>query len=146
MQYPSSWPKPNNDKPEYLQSRISEQQKHELFNRIVTTRDLAKLLNVHEKYLSNRFPSKVVITDKKPLTQARMLYKLEVARQVLRGLYSIQQAANVAHVSYNTMQRCVQKAKQVSPELVKPYIAIVLAQKQQTIKRARDARKPSATV
>lgn len=145
MQYPTFWPKHDPRKPDSLQSRISEHQKQDLFNRRVTTRALAKVLGVHEKYLSYKFYTKVKVIDKKPLTDARKLYKLEIGIQVLEGKYSIQEAANVAYVSYNTMQRFVMKAKAHAPHLIAPYVAVVLAQKQLAIKRARDARKPSTT-
>jgi AraC-like DNA-binding protein len=143
MLYPPFWPKANSHKPGSLQSRITEQQKTDLFNRRITTRALAKTLGVHEKYLSYKFYTKVEIVDKRPLIEGRKNYKLEVALQVLKGDHSIQQAADLAFVSYNTMQRFVAKAKKLSPELIAPYIVIVLAQKQLNIKRARDARKLS---
>ena len=145
MQYPSFWPKADSHKPGSLQSRITEQQKRDLFNRRITTRKLAKLLGVHETYLSYKFFTKVEIVDKRPLIEGRKLYKLEIAIQVLKGVHTIQEAADIAYVSYNTMQRCLQKAKKHAPELIQGYIAIVLAQKQLTIKRARDARKLSTT-
>lgn len=145
MDYPKFWPKANPLKPESLQSRISEQQKRDLFNRRITTRALAKALGVHEKYLSYKFYAKSQIVDKKPLIETRKLYKLEVAVQVLEGKYSMQQAADIAFVSYNTMQRCVQKAKKLAPGLIAPYAAIVLLQKQISIKKARDARKLGST-
>lgn len=143
MLYPAFWPKPNPQKPGSLQTRITEQQKIDLFNRNITTRELARDLGVHEKYLSFRFYTKQEITDKKPLIETRKLYKLEIAVMVLKGTYGVQEAADLAYVSYNTMQRCVQKAKLVHPELVETYKTVVLLQKQLTIKKARDARKPS---
>ena len=144
MDYPKTWPKPNPLKPDSLQSRITEAQKTDLFNRRITTRQLAKDLGVHEKYLSYKFAFKTEIIDKKPLIETRKLYKLEIAVQVLQGLHTIQQAADIAYVSYNTMQRCVQKAKLAKPELVEAYAAVVLSQKQQTIQKARSARTSSA--
>jgi transposase-like protein len=143
MDYPSFWPKANPRKPDSLQSRITEQQKRDLYSRVVTTRELAKTLGVHEKYLSFKFYSKVEVVDKKPLIEARKAYKLEIATQVMQGKYSIQQAADTAYVSYNTMQRCVQKAKELHPELLETYAAAILLQKQLTVKYARESRKPS---
>lgn len=111
MTYPSHWPRPNPRKTNSLQTRISEQQKHDLFERRITTRDLAKLLDVHEQYLSYMFPGKERIIDKKPLIEARKAYKLEIAKQVIEGRYSVGQAAKVANVSYNTMKRFITRAK-----------------------------------
>jgi hypothetical protein len=141
MQYPSFWPKPNIHKPGSLQSRITEQQKMDLFNRIITTRALARQLGVHETYLSYKFFTKIQIIDKRPMIEGRKLFKLEIAIDVLKGKHTIQEAANIAFVSYNTMQRFLQKAKKRRPELIQGYVAIVLAQKQLTIQKARDARK-----
>lgn len=109
--YPSSWPRPNKHRPDSVASRITDQQKQDLFNRVVTTRDLAKALNVHERYLSSLFPGKAPITNKKPLIEARKLFKLEVAKLVIAETYTLSQAAKVANVSYSTMRRFVQKAK-----------------------------------
>jgi transposase-like protein len=137
MDYPSFWPKANPKKPEALQSRITEQQKRDLYHRQITTRDLAKLLNVHEKWLSRLFYSKEPICDKRPLIEARKLFKLDIAVQVLNGTYSMQQGADRAFVSYNTMQRYVQKAKEKHPELVEVYAKVVHEQRQLTVKIAR---------
>jgi hypothetical protein len=121
MTYPTHWPRFNSLKPKSLQSRITEQQKHDLFERRITTRDLAKLLDVHERYLSFKYAGKQEVINKKPLIEARKAYKIEIAKQVLEGKYSIVQAANVANVSYNTMQRFLQKAKLVYPDLANAY-------------------------
>lgn len=137
MDYPSFWPKANPKKPEALQSRITEQQKRDLYHRQVTTRELAKILNVHEKWLSRLYCTKEPITDKRPLIEARKLFKLEIAAQVLKGDYSMQQGADKAFVSYNTMQRYVQKAKEKHPELVEVYAKVVQRQRQLTVKIAR---------
>lgn len=140
MSYPSFWPKADPLKPELLQSRITEQQKEDLYSRKVTTRELAKLLEVHETYLSYRFPFKLPVVDKKPLIEARKAFKLEIAVQVLKGRYSIQQAADAAYVSYNTMQRFVQKAKLAHPELLAGYAESVLQLKQTAMQSARDSK------
>lgn len=110
MKYPEHWPKPNK-RPKALASRITEEQKEKLYNRQITTRDLAKELDVHEQYLSYMFPGKVAVINKKPLIEARKLYKLDLARQVKEGKYTITQAAAMAYTSYNTMRRFVKKVQ-----------------------------------
>ena len=119
--YPSFWPRPDHRKPKSLKTRITEQQKQDLYDRKITTRDLAKILNIHERYLSYTFPGKVEVINKKPLIEARKAYKVEIAKQILEGKYSIVQAARVANVSYNTMQRFLQKAKSLYPTLADGY-------------------------
>ncbi len=136
--YPDKWPKPNPFKPNAVASRVTEEQREDLYNRRLTTRALAKLLDVHEKYVTHLFPGKAPIADKKQLIEARKLYKLEIAKQVMVGKYSIQQAADVAHVSYNTMHRNLAKAKLAHPELLATYEKVCLRQKQLTIKEARN--------
>lgn len=111
--YPKTWPRPIKTKPKSLQTRITEQQKLDLYNRVITTRDLAKQLDVHERYLSYSFPRKVPVINKKPLIEARKAFKLEMGKQVLSGKYTVTQAAEVANVAYNTMRRFVEKARLV---------------------------------
>ena len=109
--YPVHWPRPYKHKPTALASRITEQQKLDLYHRRVTTRDLAKILGVHERYMSQVFSGKIPVTDKKPLIEARKLFKLAVAEQIIAGKYTITEASKVANVSYNTMRRFLERAK-----------------------------------
>lgn len=119
--YPDTWPKANPKRPLTLASRITEQQKNDLYQRKITTRDLAKLYNTHEKYVSALFPGKEPIYDKKPLMEARKAFKLAIAKEILEGKYTITQGAEVACVCYNTMLRFVAKAKALHPQLVEKY-------------------------
>lgn len=121
MTYPTHWPRPNALKPLNLATRITEQQKHDLYERRITTRDLAIALDVHERYLSYMFPGKEPIVDKTPLIEARKAFKLEIAKEILQNKYSILQGSRVANVSYNTMQRFLAKAKLKFPHLVEGY-------------------------
>ena len=116
-QYPDTWPKPNPKRPKTLASRITEQQKIDLYARRITTRELARLYETNEKYVSALFPGKEPIYDKKPLAEARKAYKLAIAKEVLEGKYTIRQAADIAYVCYNTMLRFVAKAKLLHPDL-----------------------------
>lgn len=123
--YPQTWPTKDPKDPTALRSRITEEQKLDLYNRRITTRELASRLNVHENYLSSQFPGKVPLKNPKELIQARKAFRLEIARLVLIGKYNIKQASNVAHCSYNTMFRLVQQAKQIHPELAETFKEIV---------------------
>lgn len=123
--YPPSWPTRDPKDPTALRSRITEDQKQDLYNRRVTTRALAAELNVHENYLSSQFPGKAPVKDPKKLIKARKEFRLEIARLVLTGKYNIKQAAATVHCSYNTMFRLVQQAKQIHPELVETFKTIV---------------------
>ena len=112
--YPSHWPRPDRQRPTTLASRITEQQKLALYNRVITTRHLAAVLNVHERYLSALFSSKVPIIDKKPLIEARKAFKLEIAKQVNEGKYTTKEGAKVANVTYKTMRRFMERAKNLA--------------------------------
>ena len=115
MTYPADWPRPNVHKPLSLQTRITELQKHDLYHRRITTKDLATQLGVHARYLSYMFPGKEPIVDKAPLIQARRDFKLAIAREILQNKYNIVHGAKIANVSYNTMQRFLAKAKVLYP-------------------------------
>lgn len=116
MTYPVTWPKANPKRPDTVASRTTEQQRLDLWERRITTRELAKQLGVHEKYVSSVFPGKQPIFNKKPLIEARKALKLELGREVIKGKYSISQAAKIAFVSYNTMMRAVNKVREIDNE------------------------------
>ena len=96
-----------------------------LYNREITTRDLAKVLGVHENYLSTLFPGKIT-----PISQQieegmhkkraiRKIYRELWARRVIKREVSVAEAANQTAVSKRTMQRIVQKLQselQLEPE------------------------------
>ena len=107
--YPSFWPKPNPKKPDLLQSRVTEADKLALYNREITTRALAKKLNVHERYLSSVFPHKVPIADKRELCQARKAYRMSIAKEVIDGKHAVKEAAKICNVSTSSMLRYVRK-------------------------------------
>lgn len=110
-QYPNTWPKPDKRRPEAVVTRITHQQKLDLYNRNITTRALAKVLNVHPHYLSFKFPHKVKPFDKRPLLEARKAYKLAIATEVVQGKYTPQEGAKIACVSRSTMQRYMDKVR-----------------------------------
>jgi len=140
LKYPESWPRPDAKQPTLLQSRITEEQKLSLYNRNISTRELASVLGCHETYLSGLFPGKVPLANRKELLATRKTYKLSVAREILLGKYTIAEAAELAFTSYNTMHRCLAKAKEAYPELVEGYAKIVKANRQETAQAARDVR------
>lgn len=109
--WPITWPRPNPRKPLSVQSRITDEQKRDLYERKITTRALAKILGIHERYCSALFPHKVALRDRKVLMEARKAYKLEIANLVIQGKHTTTEAAKIAFVSYNTMQRFVAKAR-----------------------------------
>ena len=141
MNYPNEWPKPQPLKPYCLASRITEAQKEDLYNRRITTRDLAKVLNVAERYLSNMFGGKIPIYNKAILIAARREFRIELAKKVLEGGYTTAQAAAIAYVSLNTMYRTLDKAKLKYPALASEFEKRLTAIRKVTIKKARDAKR-----
>ena len=139
--YPKSWPKPNPSRPLALRSRITEEQKHQLYNREITTRQLAEHLDVAEKYLSSTFPGKVPVIKKKERTDARKLILLDLAKNVLLGGYTIGQAAAIGHVSYSTMRRAFKQMKRSHPQLAEAYIDKLTDIRKEYAKRARNIRR-----
>jgi len=138
--YPDHWRKANPKRPNALQSRITEQQKADLYSREISTRELAKVLNVHEKHLSYVFPGKEPITNKRLLIEARKEFKISVAKEILQGTLTIQGAANKCYVSYHTMLRYLQKAKNRFPELVTTYEKVITEQRKLNLSYARKAK------
>ena len=112
--YPDHWPKLTEEsRKNSLITRVTEQDKEDLFNRVITTRDLAKKLGVREAYLSHVFPGKVEISSKgKPLLiAARREFRLSQAKLALKKKLTVKQAANICNLSYRSMARAVQHLK-----------------------------------
>lgn len=105
--YPESWPKPDPLRPQRLASRISEDQKVDLYNRRVTTRDLAGTLKVSEKWLSYTFPGKRPLENKASKRKARNAFREFHAKRVVAGEALISTAADAACCSYSTLRRVV---------------------------------------
>lgn len=113
MTYPSSWPRPVPYKPEIVASRITEQEKHDLYERRLTTRDLALRLGVSETYLSTLFPGKIAgptrvdEESRKLLMETRKEYRNSFGQRVLSGELTIRKAGVLSRTPYKTMSRVV---------------------------------------
>ena len=111
--YPAAWPEACSRHPKSVVSRISERQKEDLYNRRITTRQLAQELNVREEYISSLFPGKIA-TERKGKTlllQARKEIRKQEALRVLDEQLTITQAATNLRISYRSMARAVQAAR-----------------------------------
>lgn len=113
MNYPDKWPKPSYSRPRAVASRITEQQKTDLYNRRVSTRDLARILEVNESYLSSLFPTKEKpdAKVKKILIAVRKEFRRAQVDRVLRGEIKTGAAALICRVSYRTMAKSVQQVR-----------------------------------
>lgn len=112
--YPATWPKPNPySRPNSIASRITDAQKHALYAREITTRDLALVLNVRESSLSHLFPGKAPLepNNKPELIATRKTFRHLQALAVLEKRLSIKEAADIVNLSYRSMARVVQTVR-----------------------------------
>lgn len=111
--YPTHWPEANPKRPDTVASRITDQQKKDLYDRKITTRQLAKQFNVREAYLSQLFSGKGpgFSKAKKILINTRKEYRHNYAIQVLAGKITIKDAAKASRIPYRSMARAVQLLK-----------------------------------
>jgi transcriptional regulator with XRE-family HTH domain len=111
--YPDAWPRANTQRPDSVVSRITDAQKKALYERELTTRELAEKLGVREAYLSSLFPGKrpCFVKAKKMLAAARKEYRQSYAKQVILGSMSLKDAAAASRVPYRTMARIVKALK-----------------------------------
>lgn len=118
--YPSTWPKAKPTRPAIVATRITESQKLALYNREITTRDLAKALNVAESYLSEMFPGKIPPLDmsKTALAAVRKEFRMQEAHRVASGALKLDVAAELCRVSVRTMYRALNAARRISKEPV----------------------------
>lgn len=119
--YPSDWPKPNQRSKLTLVNRITEAQKLALFNRTVTTRDLADQLGVREAYLSTLFPGKVppsansirgAARRRRDFLVVRRSFRAIQAQKVIAKELTVAEAADLASIGYRTMARLVRKLRE----------------------------------
>jgi hypothetical protein len=111
--YPAHWPECNPARPDTVASRITDRQKKDLYERNVTTRELAKLFGVREAYLSHLFPGKGpgFKEAKKRLINTRKEYRCNYASMVIEGKISCKDAAIASRIPYRSMARAVQLLK-----------------------------------
>lgn len=116
MTYPNTWPRPLPFKPEAVVSRITEQQKHDLYERRTTTRDLAKALGVREDYLSSLFPGKDEPMEqaRKRLLDARKEFRASYGQRVISGELTLTKAGALSRTPYRTMARIVQALRKAA--------------------------------
>jgi hypothetical protein len=79
----------------------------DLYNRRVTTRELAKKYGTTEKWMSQTFSGKVRVAKASQRKAARNAFREFHAQQVVAGQVNIYQAAEAAYTSYSTMRRVV---------------------------------------
>lgn len=124
--YPDTWPKANPQKRWSLASRITEAEKHALYNRQITARELADRYNTHEKYIAAMYPGRAKIAkpvkkSDSELVKARTEFRLDICIKILEGELTVRKASGICNCSYNTMQRWLARTKKMRPDLVPAY-------------------------
>ena len=100
---------------EKLANRITAQQKDDLHNRRIRTKDLAVILGVTANHLSKMYPDKVPglglqnLRDKRRLRQVRNEFRETLAWRVTRGEITVLRASEIAHCSCRNMYRYLAK-------------------------------------
>jgi len=112
---PQTWPGPDPTKsPAALINRVTADQLSDLYNRRITTRQLAKDLGVAEKWLSYLYHGRAPSPRKSDLRAARLGLRMMYAQQVIDGKISVSNAAKLLYCSYNTVRRAVIKLQEAS--------------------------------
>lgn len=94
-----------------LRERITAQQREDLYNRRITTREMASQLGVSETHLSRTFPGKIpgqaqaTRKEKRILLAVRNEFRDKLAAEVLAGRLDRRKAALTANCSERTMWR-----------------------------------------
>jgi hypothetical protein len=101
-----------------LNEKITEQQKLDLYNRKITTRELARILGVHENYLSRMYPGKIPIEKREDISKAKLAlratrkeFRLALLEQVALGKITLDEAAAQAHTTKRTLYRLMADEK-----------------------------------
>ena len=118
--YPANWPQPTPSTgvaaSKSVVNTITDAQKKALYEREISTRELAKLFGVREAWLSTLFPGKRpgFLRSKKILTESRREYRKRYAADVVAGTMTVHQAATASRVPYRTMARIVKALKEAN--------------------------------
>jgi len=89
----------------HIRNRMSKDLYDDLYNRRKTVRDVAKILNVSENYLSHAIPERAPKRNPKLLKVTRRMYQDQIARETLEGKHTTKEGAELAFVSERTFFR-----------------------------------------
>lgn len=89
----------------HIRNRMSKDLYDDLYNRRKTVREVAKILNISENYLSHAIPERAPKRNPKLLKVTRRMYQDQIARETLEGKHTAAQGAELAFVSERTFFR-----------------------------------------
>ena len=102
-------------KVESVLDRMSKDQYNDIVHRRRPVKDIAKELGVTPNYLGQVVKERAPKIDTKSLRKVRMLFQMQVAREVLDGKHTTKEGASIACVSERTMFRRIAKARENVP-------------------------------
>ena len=95
----------------HIRERIPKDLYDDLYNRRKTVREVAKILDLNENYLSHAIPERAPKRNIKLLRVTRRMFQDNLARETIEGKHSVAEAADLAHVSERTMFRRMKALK-----------------------------------
>lgn len=95
----------------HIRERMPKDLYNDLYTRRKTVREVAKILNVSENYLSHAVPERAPKRNPKLLKVTRRMYQDQIARETLQGKHTVKQGADLAHVSERTFYRRLKALK-----------------------------------
>lgn len=96
----------------HIRERIPKDLYDDLYNRRKTVREVAKLLNLNENYLSHAIPERAPKRNSALLRATRELFQANLAKETIERKHRVRDAADLAHVSERTMYRRMKKVRQ----------------------------------
>lgn len=96
----------------HIRNRMPKDLYDDLYNRRKTVREVAKIMNVSENYLSHAIPERAPKRNPKLLQVTRRLYQNQLALETLQGRHTVVQGAELAHVSERTFYRRLKALKE----------------------------------
>ncbi len=89
----------------HIRNRMSKDLYDDLYTRRKTVREVAKIMNVSENYLSHAVPERAPKRNPKLLKVTRRMYQDQIARETLEGKHTAKEGAELAFVSLRTFFR-----------------------------------------
>lgn len=91
--------------------KMTKEQYNDIVNYRRRIKDIAKELGVTANYLGKMVKERAPKRNPKVLKKVRMLFQLQIAREILDGKHTVKEGSSIACVSERTMFRRLAKIK-----------------------------------